>query len=275
MDKLNLKTERNNMELRLTIVIAILIIVCSTTGISYQKLYSKETVDWLAQTIGQDISNLIFICPILLISAFYASKRNKAAQIIWIGTMLTNVYSYVIYCFAVHFNFLFHVYCVILGLSIYSVINFFIKNINVNFKSWFSKSAPVKTIGVFLFAIALIFTFLWLSNSVPAVIKNTVPEDITKDALLTNPVQALDFSFYLPLMFISSFKVLKRKNEGYFLAPMMMVFAVLTNVNIICLMIVSMQKEGINTITQIIIFSIFSIICLVILCKFLKNILKD
>lgn len=160
MNNLSLKTENTFKELGLTIGIVILIIICSSIGISYQKLYSKENVDWLAQTIGQDISNVLFISPTLLISAFYASKGNRVAKIIWIGTMITNVYSYVIYCFAVYFNFLFHVYCIILGLSIYSVIKFFIKNINVNFKSWFSESIFTKAIGIYLFIIALIFTFM-------------------------------------------------------------------------------------------------------------------
>lgn len=106
----------------------------------------------------------------------------------------------------------------------------------------------------------------------PSALTNTVPENITKDGLLTNPVQALDFSFYLPLMFISSYKVIKKKAEGYLLAPMMMVFAVLTNLNIICLMLVSMKMMYINTVPQIIIFSLFTIICLGILYGLLKHV---
>src|SRR5665648_1186340 len=89
-------------------------VTCSTIGIWYQKLYSRETVGWLSQVIGQDISNIIFVSPILIASALNAVKGNRIAKIIWIGTMITNVYSYVIYSFALHFNFLFHVYCLFL-----------------------------------------------------------------------------------------------------------------------------------------------------------------
>lgn len=102
--------------------------------------------------------------PIFLISAFYTSKGNKIAKIIWVGTMMNNIYAYVIYCYDVHFNFLFLVYCLILGLSIFSVLDFFINNINENFRAWFSEKAPTKTIGIFLFIIALMFAFLWLSD---------------------------------------------------------------------------------------------------------------
>jgi hypothetical protein len=265
---------KKNKRLLVTIITVTLIAICSVIGLTYEKLYLRETTDWLAQALGQDISNLFFVSPILLISAYFSTKGNNIAKIIWIGTMLTNIYSYVIYCFATHFNFLFHVYCIILGLSIYLVIDFFIKSLNVDFKTWFNENTSTKPIGIFLFIIACIFLFLWLSDSLPAALNNTVPENITKDALLTNPVQALDFSFYIPLMIISSYKILKKKTEGYLLAPMMMVFAILTNINIISLMCVSMKKLGTNNMPPIIIFTILEIICLTILLRYFRDMSK-
>jgi hypothetical protein len=261
----------NFKNLYLTIFIVLLIILCSGIGIGYPKLYEKETVDWMAQTLGQDISNIFFISPVLVLSAILVAKGSKIAKIIWIGTMLTNIYSYVIYCFAVHFNPLFHVYCVILGLSIYAVIRFFIDHIHTDFKSWYIEKTSTKLIGITLFIIAVIFTLLWLSNSLPAALTNTVPEAITKDALLTNPVHALDFSFYLPLMFFAACKILKKRTEGYLLAPMMLVFAILTNINIINLMFVTMSMESINTTPQIIFFNLLTYAFIGILITFIKN----
>jgi len=275
MNNLSSKPSNDKSLLYFTIPIVILITTCSSIGIWVQEFYSKETVDWLSQCIGQDISNLLFISPILIASAFYASKGNKTAKIIWIGTMITNIYSYVIYTFALHFNYLFLVYCFILGLSIFSVLNFLINNINEDFKSWFSEEAPTKIVGIFLFVVACSFTLLWLSDTLPAVLTNTVPESITKDNLLINPVQALDFSFYLPLMFISSVLLIKKRVLGYLMAPMMMVFAILTNVNIISLSVVTMQKTLSNNTPIIIIFCLFTLVCCAILGTFLKNISKS
>ena len=269
---INFRPKNDKSILYFTIPIVILITICSSIGIWYDKLYIRETVGWLSQCVGQDISNLFFVSPILLVSAFYASKGNKVSKIIWIGTMVTNIYSYVIYCYAVHFNFLFLVYCLILGLSIFSVLNFFIKNINEDFSEWYSKKAPTKTTGIFLFIIASMFALLWLSDSLPAVLTNTVPENIIKDNLFTNPIHVLDFSFYLPLMFISSVMLIKKKTLGYLIAPMMLVFAILINVNIICLTVVTMQKTSSNDIPMIIGFCIFTFVCLIFLWLFLKNI---
>lgn len=272
MDNTNFKVKDDTSMLYFTIPIVILMVACSSIGILNEELYSKQTLDWSLQTIGQDISNIFCVSPILLISAFLASKGNRNAKIIWIGTMITNIYSYVIYCFAVYFNCLFHVYCLILGLSIFSTINFFIKNINEDFKSWFTEKAPTKIIGIFIFILAFVFSIMWLSDSLPKALTNTVPEIIIKDALITNPIQALDFSFYLPLMFISSFMVIKKKALGYLLAPMIVVFDGLTAINITSLMIVTMQKTGSNNVPQIIIFSILSCVCICFLYLFLKNI---
>lgn len=274
MTNSNLKTKTDETLLYFTVPIVILIAICSGIGIWYQNLYSKETIDWLSQCIGQDISNLFFVAPILLVSALFVSKGNKIAKIIWIGTMITNIYSYVIYCFGVHFNFLFHVYCLILGLSIFSVIYFFINHIKEDFRNWFKEKVPTKTIGTFLIIIAAIFVFLWLSQSLPAAIANTVPESIINDGLLTNPVHALDFSFYLPLMFMSAVILIKKKALGYLLAPMMIVFAITTNVNIISLMFVAMEKTSSNNMPLIIVFSVFTIVCLGFLWLMLKNLLR-
>lgn len=268
------KTKTDAALLYFTVPIVILIAICSGIGIWYPHLYSKETIDWLSQCIGQDISNLFFVAPILLVSAFFVSKGNKIAKMIWIGTMMTNIYSYVIYSFAVHFNVLFHVYCLILGLSIFSVIYFFIYHINEDFRNWFTEKVPVKTIGTFLIILAALFVFLWLSQSLPAVITNTVPESIINDGLLTNPVHALDFSFYLPLMFISAVMLIKKKALGYLLAPMMIVFAIITNVNIISLMVVAMEKTASNNMPLIIAFSVFAIVCLGFLWAMLRSIVN-
>ncbi|MGH4052298.1 MAG: hypothetical protein ACREVX_13385 [Clostridium sp.] len=171
----------------------------------------------------------------LLVSVFYASKGNKT-------------------------------------LSIFSALIFFVKNINVDFKNWFTQKTPTKTIGIFLFIVASMFTAMWLAGSLPAALTNTAPENIIKDNLFTSPVQVLDFSFYLPLMFISSVMVFKKKTLGYILAPMMLVFTILTNVNIICLTVITMQRTSSNSILMIIAFCIFAFICIWFLYLFLKNI---
>src|SRR5665647_78532 len=93
LDNIIVKQKEDKILLYLTILIVTLMTLCSSTGIWYEQIYSKETVGILSQCIGQDMLNLFFISPILLFSAFYAFRGNKIAIIIWIGAIVTNVYN--------------------------------------------------------------------------------------------------------------------------------------------------------------------------------------
>lgn len=258
-----------------TLPIGILIVISSCFGILHPSIYSKETTDWYAQTVGQDFSNLFCVVPLLFISAFFASKGSRICTIIWLGAMITNVYSFVIYAFALHFNFLFHVYCAILGLSLYSVLYFFNRNKDVSFKSWFKGSIPIKSVGVFLIVLSSLFAMLWLSDSLPALLQNRTPDSITKAGLLTNPVHVLDFSFYLPLMILSGVQLIEKRSIGYLLAPAMILFAALTTLNIISLMIASMWYLKTNAWPPIIFLSILILICLAYLSVMLKQLERE
>ncbi len=270
------KTQSNKIIFYFTVPIIMLIAVCSGIGVaSPASIYSKETSDWLLQCIGQDYSNLFCTLPVLLVSAFFVRKGSRIAKIIWAGAIITNIYSFILYCFCVHFNFLFYFYCIVLGLSLYALIYFGIKNSNENFKGWFSESTRTKPLGIFLLVITALFYFTWLSQSLPAVLTNTVPKAIEADALFTNPVYVLDFSFYLPLIVLSAVMLLKRKSTGYFLAPMMLVFAIITNINIISLTVVTMLHTSSDSIPMIVIFSVFTVVCVLFLVLFLRNIKPD
>ncbi len=271
----NIEAGKDKVLVYFTVPIVIFIIICSGIGILYPDIYARETADWMSQCIGQDISNLVCVVPALVISAFLITRGVRAAKIVWAGTMITNIYSYVIYAFAVHFNFLFHLYCLILGLSIYAVIYFFSQYMKEDFRKWYGKEADLKAVGIFLLIVSSLFVFLWLSQSLSAAIANTVPESVQADGLLTNPVHALDFSFYLPLMFIAAVMLIKKKALGYLLAPIMLVFAAITNVNIISLMFVNTVKTSVDNTPMIIVFSILLLICLVFLRLILKKLIKE
>lgn len=266
------RTERQNYFLYFTLPIVLLILICSGIGILKPDFYKRETADWLAQCVGQDFSNVFFIAPILLITSFLSARGGRIAKIIWAGTMITNVYSYVLYSFDVHFNELFHFYCIILGLSVYSLLVFGAKQFHLDFKAWFEQKAPVKTVGVFLLIIAAAFYFLWLSQSLPAAVTGGVPASVVSGALPTNPVHALDYSFFLPLIVIAGVLLIRKKRLGFFLAPMMLVFTLITNVNIISLTLVTMVKSGANGLPLAGVFTVFSLVCLFFMVMYLRRI---
>src|SRR6476660_2019568 len=90
----------------LTLPLAVLISIASWVGLFTENFYYKETPNWISQAIGQDAIDLFLVTPLLLITAFLAIKNEKAF-LLWGGTTLYIVYTFVIYCFDVHFNGLF------------------------------------------------------------------------------------------------------------------------------------------------------------------------
>ena len=261
--------------LNFTLPIVILMVITSSIGIWYQKIYIGETTAWLSQSVGQDIANLFFMVPVLLISSILASKNYRRAKLIWAGAMVTNIYAFAIYCFALHFNFLFLAYCAVLGLSVYSLLYFGRNHFKEDFAGWFSQKVPTKSIGVFLIVIAGLFLTLWLSIDIPATINNKASQEIVKNGLMINPVHVLDYSFYLPLTIISGILIIKKKSPGYFLAPVVLVFSICTNVNIISLTVVGYYKNVVETLNLVFIFLLITLICLLFLWLSLRAISQE
>ena len=173
-------SKNNSFIMKMTLPIVIFMAASSITSILNSSVYKRETADWICQCLGQDYANLFCVIPLLLITSIFSLKGSKGAKIIWFGTMLTNIYSYVIYSFSVHFNFLFHFYCIILGLSLFGVIGFTLKYYTSEFKSWFSENMKRTPFSVFLLIVGILFSLLWLKDTIPASIENSLPSSISK-----------------------------------------------------------------------------------------------
>ena len=105
-----------------TFPLTVLIVIASVLGILFENIYSKEAPEYAAQGVGQDIINLFVVMPILLIATIMILRDSKLWQFVWLGSVIYTVYSYTVYCFGIHFNALFLVYCGIMGLSFYLLI---------------------------------------------------------------------------------------------------------------------------------------------------------
>src|SRR5688572_782411 len=108
----------------LTIPLFAGVVVSSLMGLYTPSFYNQETVNWEIQCRGQDIVDLFIVAPVLLISALLAARGIKIAFLVWAGTNLYLAYTFLIFSFAVHFNNLFLIYCLNLGLAVYSLLFF-------------------------------------------------------------------------------------------------------------------------------------------------------
>lgn len=257
----------------LSVLLAIFLAVVAAGGAFFPSVYEREVPSMAAQGKGQDIVDLFLVVPLLLVSLFYTNRKSKTAAFILGGTLLYIMYSYVIYSFGVHFNRLFLLYTVTLGLALYAFILFMMDFMKNNTAGWFS-DPPKKTTGIYLIVVAVIFYMLWLKSIVPAILNNTIPADVANYNLLVNPVHVLDIAFALPGLILGGLLLMKGKNPGFVIAPIALIFMMILTIALAG-MVIMLVIEGISedyTIAGV--FGVLTIISLIFLILFFRKMKK-
>lgn len=263
--------DRNNL-LWLSIPLALLLIIVSLTGLYSTGFYAKESLNWQAQSAGQDMADLFLVTPALLITAILAARKRKGALLAWAGVVMYIVYSFIIFCFAVHFNRLFLFYCAILGLSFYSLAWFFYTLLITPVSKTQFNEVPRKTTGIYFIILAILFAFLWLSEIIPAIIANDVPESVREAGLFTNAVHVIDLSVILPGMLISGILLLKKRYIGYIMAPVFLSFFILMDITIGGLVVVMIKRGLPGSYILTIIMGALTLFSSILLIYYIKKI---
>lgn len=266
-----MRDTNNKTILYLSLPLIVLISIASIVGLLMPEFYAAETANWQAQCMGQDLINLFLLVPCLLITSILAFKNNRIASLIWAGTMLYLVYTFVIYCFAVHFNSLFIVYCFCLGLSFYSVIYFLYAFNNYVRKEKIEVKPVDRYVGFYFIIISLLFYFLWLSEIIPAIFLDQIPGSVIEAGLFTNAVHVIDLAVILPAIFMAGVFLLKGKPLGIIFAPVFLSFFILMDITIGTLTVI-MNAKGVSTeLSVATIMTLLSLFSLMLLILFFRN----
>jgi len=256
----------------LTILLALSLAVVSIAGAFFPDTYSRDSASMAAQGAGQDLVDLFAGVPLLLISFFYAARGNRIFTLIYGGTLFYILYSFIIYCFGIYFNPYFLFYCLTLSLSLYAFILLFSGLREEQVEGWFQK-APVKTVSVYLFVVALIFYFLWLKSLVPALLHHEVPKEISDYNLLVNPVHVIDLVFALPGLIIGAVLIRRKLGVGYIIASFALVFMVLLTLALAAMVLMLVIRQISEDFTVAVVFGVLSV-CSMILSYLLFRTLK-
>jgi hypothetical protein len=225
--------DRAAVWLWLSIAAALLAVAGSVIGLAVTSIYAGLTPAFLPQAIAQDIANLIFASPALLVLAGLALRASLRAYLLWLGVLTFTVYNYVIYTFSIPFGPLFLLWVAVLGLCIYALIGGVTAVDHRAVAARFASQRPVTVVAWFLIITAVLFGLLWLSEDVPALLGGVRPQSVIDMALPTNPVHILDLAFFLPAVIATAVLLLKRKPLAYTVAPALLVFLILTGVPIL------------------------------------------
>jgi len=268
-------TKQKNIIIILSLILAVVLAIVSYCGAFISETYQRDTASIAVQGIGQDLVNLFLIVPLLFVALLFIKKDIRAAFLIHGGTLFYILYSFFIYTMGVHFNYLFLLYCITLGLSLYAFIITIYVLSGANVLEWFNEKIPVRTTGVFLIVIAVMFYLLWLKEVLPAVLNNSVPKSVSDYKLLVNPVHVLDISIVLPGLLISAILLFKRSKFGYIFSVIALEFIVLLAIALIA-MVIMLQVRGISDDSSVAgIFAVLAVIGLVLLGLIYKNYIKS
>ncbi len=208
------------------------IAISSWISMARPDFYHAETLPWQIQSKGQDIVDLFIAVPALLLTSLLVFRGYRQAMIVWAGVNLYLFYTYLIYCFDVHFNSLFLLYCLNLGLSFYSLVYVGPVLARNAIKIPEVRSGMIKTTSVYFIALGAGFYMLWLSQIVPWIGSGEIPQPLAALNLPTNPVHVIDLSLFLPAILLVGWLGLKKDRVGILLAPTMLTFLALMSLTI-------------------------------------------
>jgi hypothetical protein len=217
---------------------SLLVSATSLLGILFDGTYSRDTKAWAVQAVGQDYANLVVVM-LLLASTYYLSRGSLKAYLVWLGAHLYIIYVFAIYAFAVHFNFLFLIYILILGISFYTLIGGLRAVDTANLSATLITNTTSKKASALLMFTGIMFSALWLAQIVPYLQSNQIPPILAEIGLLTNPVHVLDLAFMLPGMIIASVLIWRRDALGFLVIVPLLVFSATVGLGIISMFVLS------------------------------------
>lgn len=233
----------SNSWIVLTFIAATLMAIASAAGILSVETYARETVSWAAQGAGQDFVNLLVVFPVLVGSAVEAQYGRADAHLVWIGSLLYLVYSYVLYAFFVHFGPWFPVYVAVLGSSAYALAGA-ASGAKARFpRPQFGRVKHARGAAIFLMAFGCGFAALWLAEIVPALAAGRAPASVVVAGGAVNPVHVLDLALFLPGTIATGVLLWKRRPLGFLCAVPVLVFASLMGLAVMAMTLV-MRARG-------------------------------
>ena len=203
-----------------TITITILLAVAAVGGLFFDAYRDNAWVS--SQMRGQDFVSLVFAVPLLLASAFLASRGSTRAQLVWLGALGYVTYSY-LYIFGIAWNQLFLVYLVLLTLSGITLIRGLLSLDATAIAGQFSSKAPLRAVSRYMTIFGIGLSALWGAQALVATVTGEIPKSVIDSGHPTGVVFILDLGLVVPLFLIGSHLLRRRHPWGFVAAGILLV----------------------------------------------------
>jgi hypothetical protein len=203
---------------RLAALAVFLAAAAALAGLVVTGLY-VDAPNWAQQARGTDLATLFLAVPVLAIGLWTSTRGSSAGRLALVAGLLYLVYNYAIFAFAVALNPLTAVHIAIFGLSLWSLV--LAGQAAVEGSNGVTERLSRRAAGGLLIGVAAMFGLLWIGQIATATTTGTLPLDLVKAGISSNPVYALDLAFFLPLCMLAGIGVLRRNSAAAFTFPML------------------------------------------------------
>lgn len=205
----------------LSVIVAVLSASISAIGLRYPGVYGGG--DWGNGTsMGNDLVTLVTAVPLLLLAITYSARGSVRARLLWLGTLYYMVYNYAFYVFGLHVT---KLYLPIIAAFTLSGFAFALGTGNLDVEAIghrFSPRTPGKLIAAYLFYVAAMVSFLWISQWVKFLLTGHVP-DVNGSQFAYQVIAAVDLSFMVPLQITAAYLLWRRRPWGCVLSVVALV----------------------------------------------------
>lgn len=211
----------------LSLPLILLLAIEAYCGAFVSEIYQRETLSLASQSQLQDKLNLFILLPLLALSLWQMHRQKGLWMLIFGGVIFYSLYQAFLYAFGLHFNGLFIIYCLHLGLTFYLFVYFLRKVARLEIAFLFREDAPLNWIGGLLILAAIFFYSIWLSELIPALRNAAIPASVAQNNLLVNPRHVLDIAIVLPSMLVAGILLMRRHGMGYLVSAVFLIYLVL------------------------------------------------
>jgi len=181
--------------------------------------YANHSVLRATSYMGADLTMLVVVVPLLMISSYSLRKTTKSLMIINGALMIAFYYS-ISLAFGAAFNPYFLLYTVLFAVSGFALANALIMLIKTSNLLMIAQTRSISTV-IFLM-IGGLSALIWLTLIIPAYSSGDYSAFI--DVNTTEPTFTLDIGIVFPLFMTTSYLLYQRKRSGYVMTPVVLTF---------------------------------------------------
>ena len=202
--------------------IAILLLIATVGGLFLPGLY-RDTPYNAVQAQGQDLVSLVIGLPLLVGGLLFTMRGSERALLVWLGALTYILYTYLTFAFGSVFNEFFLLYVALVSLSFFTLVIALLHLDAGVLHLHFGRQVPVKTVSLFLLAVACLFFLSWMKQILPALVSGQLPASITLARTPSNPIFVLDLALLLPAICFAAVWLWRRQAWGYVLCGIFLV----------------------------------------------------